>query len=316
MSNQPFVSYIIPTYNAEKYLKRCLDSIFMQDYPRDKYEVIIADGGSTDRTIEILKSYSVTYVHNEKKDAESGKYVAIQAAKGDVYLLLDSDNVIVSTDWLSSLIRPLIENPAIIGVESNYLIADDFTSLNRYATLLVILDPLARMLATRPIKVEKKNGYILKTFAKDSTPISGANGFLWRKSVADAFLKTNGKEFPESKVLAELAAKGEVILANVPGKGIYHYHCESLRDYLKKRRKIAQIFLERKSRHEDVWAEKGGNWRMYLAALYLVSIVGPLSEATFIFLGSRRKESFWHPVVCFLTIWVYAVSYLKNRKVT
>ncbi len=311
--NQPLISYIIPTLNAEQYLKRCLDSIFMQDYPRDRYEVIIADGGSKDRTIEILKSYPVTYVHNEKHDAESGKYVAIQKAKGDIYVLLDSDNIIASKDWLTSLIQPLKENPDIVGVESNYLIANDFTSLNTYTNLLVIVDPLARMLAARPSKIDKKGTYILKTFAQNSTPISGANGFLWRKSVVEEYLRTNGKEFPEAKVLADVAISGKVVYANVPGKGVYHYYCVSLNDYLKKRRKVAKNILARKSRREDIWIEKGGKLRFYSSALYLTSFVGPLFEATYNFLKTGRKEWFWHPIVCFLTVWVYSLFFMSSH---
>lgn len=310
--SEPFVSYIIPTYNAEKYLQRCLDSIFMQGYPRDKYEVIVADGGSTDKTIEILKSYPVTCVHNEKRDAESGKYVAIQKAKGEVYVLLDADNVIATKDWLTSLVRPLQENPDILGVESNYLIADDFMSLNTYANLLVIVDPLARILASKPMKIEKKGEYILKTFAKDSTPVSGANGFLWRKSVVEAFLQTHAEEFPEAKVLAEAAARGEVVYANVPKKGIYHYYCVSLSDYLKKRKKIAKNILARGAKQEEVWIEKGGKWRFYLKILYLASFIGPFFEAIFNFAETRRKEWFWHPLISFLTIYVYVGFYLSH----
>lgn len=310
----PLVSYIIPTFNAERYLKRCLDSIFMQDYPRDKYEVIVADGGSNDRTIEILKSYPVIYVHNEKRDAESGKYVAIQKAKGDIYVLLDADNIIASEDWLTSLIQPLKENPNIIGVESNYLIADDFTSINTYANLLVIVDPLARMLAAQPSKIEKKSTYILKTFAQDSTPVSGANGFLWRKSAVERFLHTNGREFPEVKVLAEAAARGEVVYANVPGQGIYHYYCVSLRDYLMKREKIAKKIIERKSRHEEIWIDIAGKRRLYFSAVYIVSLIGPLLEATWNFLKTGRKEWFWHPAISFLTVWVYVKGTVYGKR--
>lgn len=48
------ISIIIPTLNSAKTLKDCLASIAMQDYPKDKIEIIIADGGSTDGTLEII----------------------------------------------------------------------------------------------------------------------------------------------------------------------------------------------------------------------------------------------------------------------
>ena len=51
----PFVSLIIPVYNEEQMIQRCLDSIINQDYPKSLMEIIIIDGGSRDRTVERIK---------------------------------------------------------------------------------------------------------------------------------------------------------------------------------------------------------------------------------------------------------------------
>jgi len=48
-------SFVIPAYNSGKYIKPCLNSIFKIDYPKKDYEVIIVDGGSKDKTLEIIK---------------------------------------------------------------------------------------------------------------------------------------------------------------------------------------------------------------------------------------------------------------------
>ncbi|MBS3137439.1 glycosyltransferase, partial [Candidatus Woesearchaeota archaeon] len=53
MQYQPFVSIIIPAYNAEKYIGLVLEAISNQDYPKEKIEVILVDDNSTDKTIEI-----------------------------------------------------------------------------------------------------------------------------------------------------------------------------------------------------------------------------------------------------------------------
>ena len=55
----PSISIVIPTYNSERTLSLCLGSIAEQDYPREKIEIIIADGGSKDRTLEIAEKFGV-----------------------------------------------------------------------------------------------------------------------------------------------------------------------------------------------------------------------------------------------------------------
>ncbi len=54
MIEEPTISVVIPTLNAQKYLDECLNALLMQDYPRDRVEIVIVDGGSTDRTLGYL----------------------------------------------------------------------------------------------------------------------------------------------------------------------------------------------------------------------------------------------------------------------
>ncbi len=60
--NSITISIIIPTLNSARTLKDCLDSIAIQDYPKDKIEIIIADGGSTDDTMAIINSTNPTNI--------------------------------------------------------------------------------------------------------------------------------------------------------------------------------------------------------------------------------------------------------------
>jgi len=59
--NLPFVSFIIPTLNAEKTLGLCLKAIFEIDYPKNKYEILIIDNGSTDNTLKIAQKFKIKY---------------------------------------------------------------------------------------------------------------------------------------------------------------------------------------------------------------------------------------------------------------
>jgi len=53
----PFVSVIVPVYNGEKTIAECVKSLLSQDYPKDRYEIIIVDNNSKDQTAEIIKKY-------------------------------------------------------------------------------------------------------------------------------------------------------------------------------------------------------------------------------------------------------------------
>jgi len=312
LPNFPTVSFIIPTYNVEKYIKRCLDSIFVQDFPKEKFEVIVADGGSSDRTLSILGDYNIVLIHNPARDCDDGKFLALNQAKGEFVALVDSDNIIAASDWLRQMVQPLMEDPSLIGVESNYLIAEDFSSINVYANLLVIVDPLARMLANHPSQVELRNGYMVKRYKRGTVPVAGANGFIWRKSVIDAFNDKSAGKFAEANLLSKIAYVQEIAYANIPNQGIYHYYCITFLDYMRKRRKIARKFLGRKSRYEQTWVDQRQTTFFLLCTLYLGTIVGPTIEAVANVWKSRKKEWLWHPVVSFFTVAIYMYSFLRS----
>lgn len=84
----PFVSVVIPVYNEERFIEACLRSVLDQDFPGDRYEVIVADGGSTDRTRAIVASIAtlhpnVRLVDNPGRTQASGLNRAILASTGE-----------------------------------------------------------------------------------------------------------------------------------------------------------------------------------------------------------------------------------------
>ena len=88
-------SIIIPAYNAESTIKRCIDSAVSQDY--DNYEVIVIDDGSTDKTSSILDEYSkrgITIKKQENGGVSAARNHGLKLARGEWVLFLDAD------DWL------------------------------------------------------------------------------------------------------------------------------------------------------------------------------------------------------------------------
>ena len=87
------LSIIIPAYNAEAYLQRCLDSIFSQEFT--DYEVIVIDDGSTDGTAALLEHYpDVKVVHQENRGMSTARNRGLDEARGEYILFVDSDDLL------------------------------------------------------------------------------------------------------------------------------------------------------------------------------------------------------------------------------
>ena len=107
--NLPSISVLIPTLNAARVLEKCLESIKKQDYPKEKIEIIIADGGSIDQTLAIARKYGARIFDNPLKTGEAGKAVALKEAKNQIVALIDSDNLLPQKNWLRKMVVPFTD---------------------------------------------------------------------------------------------------------------------------------------------------------------------------------------------------------------
>lgn len=307
----PFVSFIIPTYNAGGYLAACLESIQKQTYDRSRYEVLVIDGGSTDETVAIANRYKAHVLPNPYRDAESGKSIGIQHAKGEIIALVDADNELVEKDWLKQMVQPLIEDKEVFGVESPWYVRKKDSLINQYVTLLHIADPLARRLHPM-MKEEDRGSHVVYHLKLGDTPVVGANGFLWRKK----FIKTINRykpKFEEVNYISLMVQHGYMVYARVKHVGIYHHYCTTLTDFVRKRMKIGRKFLARKQRGQETWVDQSKQTSFVWAVLYNLSIIGPLYEALREYRTSGNIAWFLHPFMSFVTIIVYGCVYMEMK---
>lgn len=115
-------SIIIPAYNAEAYLSRCLDSIFSQEY--EDYEVIVINDGSSDGTAVLLEGYASKYPNlhvltQSNQGMATARNRGLDAAQGDYILFVDSDDELMP-QALSSL-APHLNGEDIIGFGTRIL---------------------------------------------------------------------------------------------------------------------------------------------------------------------------------------------------
>jgi glycosyltransferase involved in cell wall biosynthesis len=110
MEEAIFVSVIIPTYNRKNYLKSALKSLCNQSYPKNKYEIIVVDDGSTDGTRQWVGLQqknclcSLRYFFQQNKGPATARNIGIKNALGDVVAFIDSD-CIASHAWIEEIVK-------------------------------------------------------------------------------------------------------------------------------------------------------------------------------------------------------------------
>lgn len=116
------VSVVVPVYNVEKYLKRCIDSIVNQTY---KFlDIILVDDGSRDDSGAICEEYkerfnNIRVIHQENQGLSSARNIGLTMARGEYITFIDSDDWIAS-DMIQKMLHLIKENDAEIAVTGFY----------------------------------------------------------------------------------------------------------------------------------------------------------------------------------------------------
>lgn len=115
--NTQLISIVVPAYNIELYIARCLDSLLSQTYRN--LEIIVVNDGSTDETGAIIDAYAsrdsrVVAVHKENGGVSSARICGIHAAKGDYIGFVDGDDF-AEPEMFSRLLKNMLEYNADIS---------------------------------------------------------------------------------------------------------------------------------------------------------------------------------------------------------
>ncbi len=118
MKKQSLLSIVIPAYNEENFLPRCLDSLREQvDAP--PYEIIVVDNNSDDATPSIAKKYGARLISEPQPGVVFARQAGLKAAKGEIIISTDADTYF-SEDWLHNIAVFFDENPDAAGLAGHY----------------------------------------------------------------------------------------------------------------------------------------------------------------------------------------------------
>lgn len=134
--DSPLVTIVLPIYNVEKYLKKCIDSVLSQTYKN--IEIILVDDGSTDNSSQICDEYKlidkrIKVIHKENGGLSSARNVGIDNSNGEFVALIDSDDFI-SNNFISELLNLLIQYDADIAECDIEKVEEKDSSLFQFCT--------------------------------------------------------------------------------------------------------------------------------------------------------------------------------------
>lgn len=179
------ISVIVPIYNAEKYLSRCLDSILNQSY--EDIELILVNDGSTDRSLEICREYEnqdkrVIVLDTENSGPGVARNRGMDRVTGEYIAFVDADDYIEKTT-METLIKIAIRDKYEIVSSSHYRVDKEITvSNNSYKTGEISRD------------VDKEQTERYSTFKTSSS-----FGYVWGKIYKTSFIKQNKIKFSDER---------------------------------------------------------------------------------------------------------------------
>lgn len=319
--DSPFkISVIIPTYNEEANIERCLKSIFDASYDHGKLDVFVVDAFSTDRTVELAKRFPVTVLYNKRKDPEVAKMIGLRQSSGDLFMYLDADITLASKDWFTRMTAPLVEDARLCGTFTRFLPDRADPAINRFLCYTgdAQLTPLLNFLCANVNRtiIGNSNGY---SIVKESNGINTAFGVrLYRRKVlVDGGILSLDK-FLDIEIPLMLSEQGFNLYGYLPEVGLHHRTVKSLSGLLRKRIKyLENVYFEtvdaRQTKYID--AHKRADILKLMAFFFYSNLLVPATiKGSYKSMKYRDLACMYEPIVSLLETDLVAACFLLNAK--
>jgi glycosyltransferase involved in cell wall biosynthesis len=317
----PDISIIICTYNKPELIRRCIKSILKQEIDKN-IEIIIVDGGSGKKTIEVInrikkENKGIIFIDNPEKLPEGygkGKWKGFKHAKGEIVGIIDQDNELIGKDCLKNLTDPFYKDKNISGVACRLFLKKE-DNLTNQCIALIGTDPffayrsLDYLIHSGKLNMYDEGGHHSIKVKKDNLLIFGGNCFFYRKK----FLENIGGYVQDVDNIHFLVSKGYDKIGIPKNAFTHHYAVNGFTDFIRKKKKWAYEYSHKERTFS--WKPKTGlerkEWIKNLSAIF---IIFPLfSESINMTLKTKEKRFLLMPFLKIITTFIYITQrrYIK-----
>ncbi|MCK5522187.1 MAG: glycosyltransferase family 2 protein [Thiomargarita sp.] len=330
--NRLNLSIIIVTKNCEKMLKQSLLSIDKQNYPKDKIEILVVDGGSVDNTKKIAKEFNAKIIDGGYPDnSEARRHIGVLHAANDIIVFIDSDNILPYNNWLKDMVQPFVNDEEIVGAFTKWYGYEDKTSqIDQYYALIGGNDPIAYYLGKNDrvpylnnylpfgSRLEADHGsYEVVKFNVNQLPVIGCNGFLIRKSIISQLEYRDSNEYLHIDVNVDIINKLKKDRYAIVKNTIIHLTGDTLWKSIKKRIRymnVHHVGLSNLRRYKVFDSSNPKDvFNLLKAIFFAITLIEPLLLALKGYIQTKNVRWFFHPIVLFITVQSYAISVIKKK---
>jgi len=312
----PKISIVICTYNGETIISRCINSILNQDHYN--FEILCLDGGSTDKTLEIINNYKnkqIKVIQNKNRLPEGagyGKWLGFKKSKGEIIGFIDQDNEIKRKDLFSLVIKTFKQEKDAVGILGGLKHDILLKPVTRYISLVGTdsffsyrsIDFL-RNLANYSLNKDLEEVNI----QLDNTQLTGGNCFFYKKT----HLKKIGGYSQDVIVIKDLAKTGKNKLLIIKD-ATTHYSEESFLKLIKKKFKWGKVyFKEKKQKTFDYFPNTQLERITFFKTIIFNFLILPnFYYAIRLYNKSRDFVAFMFPFIAFFNTFAYFLSTARS----
>lgn len=320
------ITIVMPTYNSEKTLGRALSSIRKQTMDQNAIEILVIDGGSTDKTVSIAQKYGAIVLENPEKIPETAKRIGFAYAHGQYIIMQDSDEVWCNEKQLANRMKFFEKNQDVFCLITDKLIPGKGCGLS-CAYLNMVSDPFSYIIYQKKFSCVEQNrkylsrkskyGNVYQYTVNDIAPIGdGGCTMIDLKKATELYgNKVVSQEFATSIFIQMINITHKVGI--IPNDNIIHYSTASFRGFLKKLRFRIHINLndiEKSGYNSRARYSKNLRNRKLLFVLYSLTVIAPVLDSVRLSVRYKRPSFLLHFVYTYY-ICVIAVIEIIMKKI-